>query len=443
MKTKNVLLILLSILFIFNNCKKDENTIEEELPSTNATCNNSENIDTVFTTSHYEASTDTKDGGVIILEKQNNIYSLIKINSNGNFQWKKEFNQIIGNLTSITTTNNAIFITTNVDFNNISNYVTTGYEPNGFFYTDGIENCQPYYEFSDTFPCIYQNYVDGYTYLTKIDYNGNFIFSKQFEGNTIRNNFEKGLVCSLDNGDLALLTFDYYGNIPYEYNIDSTSYSSPHIDTVKYSINNNTVHLYHLNSNGGIIWEKTIENVQQHFFSLLEYYPLANYYVLTNSTRIIINLYSKILIYDYDGNLITTLNENNECDYIIEFSELLKDYLIFYQEKINYDEYTTITDLEGNIINNNFQTILGYNKPFIGNQFIYFNNNTMEVNVSDINNNIIKSKNIEYIDNMLKFCNIIPACDNSFYTIQEGYIDDGSATGGNNLYYVIKKEIFK
>ena len=440
MKRIEIIITLTFIFLLFNNCKKNDEVSDDKTPSEYKSCNNIENIDSIPSTSNYVTSTKTNDGGIIILENKNNIYKVIKIDNDGNFQWEKEFNEINGNFTGITTSNDAVYITTNVDVNNVSEYATTGWEPFGFYLTNGIENCQPLYGWDDKYSSIFQNYVDGTTYLTKIDYNGNFIFSKEFEGNTINNNYDKGLVQSLNNGDIALLTFDYYGNVPYEYNIDSTSSSHPFIDTVKYYTDKNTAHLYHLDSEGNIIWKKTFENIQQHYFSLLEYYPLNNYYVLTNSTRILINLYSKILIYDYDGNLITTLNEEHSCDYEIYFTELLKDYVIFHQEN-KTNEYTTVTDINGNLIDNNFQITLYLNKPFNNNQYIFYNNDSKEFIVCDINNNIIKSKKIEYVESALIFKDIIPACDNSFYTILKGAINDGTLTGGGS-YYIIRKEIF-
>ncbi len=436
MKVKAYTLVGLSlIVLLFSSCKKEVDKTNSSI-NTVASCINNENSDTIFTNKYYYASETTNDGGLVIIEKAGQLYSIIKVNSNGDVEWKNDYPEITGKYTGITTTDDAIYITSNIDFNNYSYYETTYDCAHGLFYTSGLMNCNPIYEWTDTIYHISQNIVEGTTFLTKIDYNGNFIFSKQFEGNSISNNENKGIIQSIENNQIILLTFDYYGSVPYEVVIDTIN---NRIDTVKYITDNNTIHIYSINSNGNVLWEKEIDNIQSHIFSPGDYPGLSGYYISANNSVIVVNLYSYIIIFDNDGNLIATLNEDRKCEYEIFYTLLLDDYLLFSQDKINYDNFTTKTDLNGNILDENFQVNISNSKPFGSNSFIGIDNNQNKVFVSDINNNIIKEKQIEN-----KFIeNILPACNNSFYSIKRGGIDDGSSTGGDNYYYVIKKEVFE
>ena len=438
MRKKKYILGLIVLILFFYNCKKEVN-ITNSPTNIIENCSNTENTDTVYTNSHYLASEKTNEGGLVILEKIGQLYSIIKTDNNGNYQWKKDFTEITGNYTGLTTTDDGIYITSNIDINNFSYYDTTYVGANGFFVPYGsMVNCNPNYNYIDT--CVYatQNIVEGITYLSKIDYDGNFVYTKQFEGNTINNNENKGFVQSLNNNEIVLITFDYYGSIPYELVWDTLN---NRIDTVKYETDNNTIHIYRLNSSGNIIWEKEINNIQTPIFTIGSYpFGVSNYYVLSNNSHIVVNLYSYLIIYDINGEVVATLNEDRKCEYKIGYTLLLDDNIIFSQRKIPNGYFSTKTDLNGNILDDNFQIEIYNSKQFDGNSFIGYNSDEGRVFVSDINNNIINEK---YIESVLVVENILPACDNSFYTIKSGYIDDGSATGGNNYYYVINKEVFE
>lgn len=204
-----------------------------------------DNIGNVYISGTFQNTVDfNPSGGYNLSSNGGNDIFILKLDSNGNFNWAKSFGGTSGN-------------------DNVSSLV---YDKNGFIYTTGT--------YTGTVDFNPNAGVNNYTtnggtdiFIQKLDLNGNFIWAKSFGG--INNDYSKGV------------DVDSYGNVY------TTGYFSDNVDF------NPNPGIYNATSNGGydffiqkldvngdFVWTNTTGGVQNDFSNSLTIDGLNNIYTI-------------------------------------------------------------------------------------------------------------------------------------------------------------------
>lgn len=425
MKKALLLFVILSFVFSFSSCKKEK--ASSVFPGY---------VDGLLIEMDYQLSDLTPDKGVVIAGYKNEVPCLLRVNSDGFLMWKKEFPQIQGQLTGIAITDQAIYISSSVDESIWTGYDSTYNCAHGFFYTYQIKFCELRYEYSSSFDFVPNIEVNGTSYLNKISLNGAYELSKSFEGNTILNSNNNDVLSTYENGDLAFMCLDHYGYIPEEL-VMSPIYDR--VDSVKYHTSKDQVNLFRLDADGNTIWTRAIDQIQTNFY-LSEYKPVYNYNIRTSEDYTAVSLNNKVVIFNNNGDSISTINQEAQCSSSIGQSILLNDKFIYVQDYI-LDSKVLITNMEGLVLDEITRNIHAFSQP-LGNENILtakFVNDQILVYALDDKLNVIHEK---ALTRGFMFHNLLSVDHNTFYLIEESISGLDQSGFNYNRYFLIKKEHF-
>lgn len=291
MKNFHFIIIVGFLLISLSNCNKNNN---DDPPLVE--CINSSFADTLAIKLKPAYIEEDNKGNIIILGNNDGVIKVVRLNSDGELQWTKEYPQLQGKEQGL------VFIDENSFFVKTStNHYE--YELSDHFYNnmwirnsnmlDSNNNYIPTYELSGLIQPKLQLENTNTTYLTKVGSEGEILWSKEFSGDACNgDSFYK-----IDQNNYLMLTSEFYG--PY---YELITYNG-HTDTCDHPYDRNKRTVYKIDSDGEIIWSTVIDNV----FDFSYYTPDIPEYqqsITQNNDRIYVNTINNTYELSSSGNLL-------------------------------------------------------------------------------------------------------------------------------------------
>ncbi|MFA5419186.1 MAG: hypothetical protein WC341_12080 [Bacteroidales bacterium] len=274
---KNIFPILLAlfVIAIFSQCKKSN-------PSTNPeiTCINTSFVDTLGINFNPQFIEEDNQGNIIILGSAEDVIKLVRLNADGELQWQKDYPQIQGKPQGLVFIDeNSFFIkssTSHYEYELSEHYYADLWKQVGYM-LDSSNTYIPFYEFWSGNPYLHVE-SSNQTYLTRIDAEGDIIFTKQFIGDAC----DGESFFRVNSNDFLFLTSEI-GNT----NFEIISWDG-FVDTIAHVSDKNKRTVYRIDSDGNIIWSTPIEHIFNPAWAESSIYQYRQG-ITQNGNRIIVN----------------------------------------------------------------------------------------------------------------------------------------------------------
>lgn len=246
---KNQMLYIVIIVFIMmSGCEKDNQGDDGNSPSYCSKSKFQTSItDLMIPTSINEDS----ENSIIVLGNNGGKISIIKLDTLGREIWNKTYSNIPGIASEIIALDDNSIIVSSYKKNEVEPITNLPVLDNVWiqdsYFT--VFNCEPHFILGS---------VDGYnviseTYLTRLDKNGNVIWTNNFEGCLGKGNS----ILKNSQGNINLITLKLKGRVPILVYDNNGVFQ----DTVRYPEDDNTLCFYNINKDGSTLWKKEFDNI--------------------------------------------------------------------------------------------------------------------------------------------------------------------------------------
>ncbi len=250
MKPNTFLTVLVMLfLIIISSCKKTDSDKKDEIVCDNSTFNIV--YDFEMTPEYIE---EDNKGNITILGKRDSITTIARMSPSGELLWIKEYPQLIGKAQGLVYIDeNDFFIKTSTNIYNyeLSEYIYDNVYKKSGHILDENYNYLPTYEYSGNFRPKLSVYYANQTYLTKINENGEIIWTKEYTGDACNGNS----IWRIDDNNFLMLTSEFWG--PYYKIIEYNG----HVDTIDHPNDENKRVVYKINNEGEVLWSTEIDNI--------------------------------------------------------------------------------------------------------------------------------------------------------------------------------------
>lgn len=352
-------------LLIAQGCKKDDNN---GIINLSPSC--SESIFQISISDMWNPMSITEDSknNIIVLCNKNNETILIKVDTMGNVIWNKSYPNVPGYASEVITLSDNSILFTSYMYNETEPIANLPYIQNVYVQQAGLSNsCDPIFEFAAP--------IDGYlvksnSYLTKLDCNGNVLWTNHYEESL------GGGTSMFENsqGNICFLTMKLYGRIPTLVYDDYGIFT----DTVRYPNDENTLCFYTIDGNGNTLLHKEIPNVYNNEYDRVS--TKINLQEINNFS--VINAEKNIIFLNFSGDVVKKeIIHEDYCNNINrsmcgdENTILVSGgYATYDPNTMSYQGYQYIQQLssQGNIdweIENNDLVLDYYSDRFIANSY--------------------------------------------------------------------------
>lgn len=234
-------------------------------------------------------------GNILILGNWDNIIQIVKLDGDGNLIWHKSYPELKGKEHGLTFIDeNAFFINASTDVYEytLSNNLYENAWINNGIYLNESNNYVDAYELGDIIPQL-QNPNTNKSFLTKINTDGNIVWTKEFDGCYCEGNS----LYRIDQNNFLFLTADFFG--PY---FELVEYDGK-VDTINAPDNKNNRVLYKIDAEGNTNWSTTINDVFEVAKAGDDFYYNIRHSVTLNNDRILVNVLTNTYELTLDGVL--------------------------------------------------------------------------------------------------------------------------------------------